>query len=183
MKKFNLEKTMFKFVIIGALNWGLIGLFNFNLVKYINDKMFDNDTFSKIIYVLVGVSAISLFRRDVFLPFLGKAVYPCGALEDNHPKEFDSKVEIKVKPNSNVIYWASEKNAKITSNPWDAYGEYNNSGVARSDSTGKAVLKFTYPGQYRVPYKGLLPPHVHYRVCLGNGMMSRIETINLRKKK
>ena len=32
---------------------------------------------------------------------------------------------------------------------------------------------------YTVPYKGLLKPHVHYRVCGGNGMLSRVETVNL----
>jgi hypothetical protein len=121
-----------------------------------------------------------MFRRDVFLPFLGKAVYPCGSLDNSYPDKHDSKIEIQVQPNSNVIYWASEKNPKITNNPWDAYGKYDNTGVVRSDSTGKAILKFSYPGQYVVPYKGLLPPHVHYRVCKGNGMMSRIETVNLK---
>ena len=27
-------------VLIGALNWQLIDLFNFNLIKYVNDKIF-----------------------------------------------------------------------------------------------------------------------------------------------
>ena len=30
-----LQKTALVFTIIGAINWGLIGLFNFNLVKIV----------------------------------------------------------------------------------------------------------------------------------------------------
>jgi uncharacterized membrane protein YuzA (DUF378 family) len=39
-------------VIIGGLNWLLIGLFNFNVVMYLGD------TLARIVYVLVGLSAL-----------------------------------------------------------------------------------------------------------------------------
>lgn len=42
-------------VIIGAINWGLIGLFNFNLVDAIFGTM---SALSRIIYTLVGVSGL-----------------------------------------------------------------------------------------------------------------------------
>lgn len=42
-------------VIIGALNWGLIGLFNFNLVDTLFGTM---SALSKIVYTLVGISGI-----------------------------------------------------------------------------------------------------------------------------
>ena len=42
-------------VFIGALNWGLVGLFRFDLVAY----LFGNMTFiTRIIYILVGLSSI-----------------------------------------------------------------------------------------------------------------------------
>ena len=41
-------------VIIGGLNWGLVGLFNFDLV----DAIFGSGIISDIVYVLVAVSAI-----------------------------------------------------------------------------------------------------------------------------
>ena len=42
-------------VIVGAVVWGLIGLFNFNLVE----TLFGNMTIiSKIIYILVGISGL-----------------------------------------------------------------------------------------------------------------------------
>ena len=41
---------------IGGLNWGLVGLFNFNLVSALFGDM---SILSRIVYVLVGISAIS----------------------------------------------------------------------------------------------------------------------------
>ena len=42
-------------IIIGAINWGLIGLFNFNLVDTIFGTM---SLLSRIIYTLVGISGL-----------------------------------------------------------------------------------------------------------------------------
>lgn len=41
---------------IGGLNWGLVGLFNFNLVSALFGDM---SILSRIVYTLVGISAIS----------------------------------------------------------------------------------------------------------------------------
>jgi len=42
-------------VIIGAINWGLIGIFNFNLVDTLFGEM---STISRIVYILVGISGL-----------------------------------------------------------------------------------------------------------------------------
>lgn len=42
--------------IIGGLNWGLVGLFRFDLVAYLFGGQ--TATTSRIIYVLVGIAAI-----------------------------------------------------------------------------------------------------------------------------
>lgn len=182
-KNFIIKKIMMKLVIIGAINWGLIGLLDFNLVEYLNKNFLgDNNTVVKVIYLLVGLSALGVFNRDLFLPFLGRAVYPCTSLKEKIPNHSDSRITVRVKPNSNVVYWAAEKNNNNIDNPWDAYEKYDNSGVVKSDANGDAVLKFKFPAQYAVPRKGLLPPHIHYRVCDGSGMMTKIETVNLRKE-
>lgn len=41
--------------IIGSLNWGLIGLFNFNLVTFLFQV---NSGITRFIYILIGLSAI-----------------------------------------------------------------------------------------------------------------------------
>ena len=42
-------------VIIGAINWGLIGFFNFNVVSLIVGDM---SVLSRIIYALIGLSGL-----------------------------------------------------------------------------------------------------------------------------
>lgn len=50
-----LKYTAYILVLVGALNWGLIGFFNFNLVAAIFGEM---TTATRIIYDIVGISAI-----------------------------------------------------------------------------------------------------------------------------
>ena len=45
----------FWLVFIGALNWGLVGLFNFDLVAFL---LGDMTIWSKIVYILVGFAAL-----------------------------------------------------------------------------------------------------------------------------
>lgn len=50
-----LQKICLVFTIIGALVWGIIGIFNFNLVEFI----FGQDTIlARIVYSLVGICGI-----------------------------------------------------------------------------------------------------------------------------
>ncbi len=42
-------------VIIGGLNWGLVGLFDFNLVAFLFGAM---GVITRIIYILVGIAAV-----------------------------------------------------------------------------------------------------------------------------
>lgn len=42
-------------IIIGAINWGLVGIFNFNFVDAIFGAM---SIISRIIYILVGISGL-----------------------------------------------------------------------------------------------------------------------------
>jgi uncharacterized membrane protein YuzA (DUF378 family) len=52
-------------LIVGGLNWGLVGLFNFDLVATLFGEM---SALSRIVYVLVGLSAlwqlVPLFRGE-----------------------------------------------------------------------------------------------------------------------
>ena len=51
------DYTALTIVIIGAINWGLIGFFQFNLVSFI----FGNGTWlTRVIYALVGLSGLYL---------------------------------------------------------------------------------------------------------------------------
>lgn len=50
-----LQKVCLVFTIIGAIVWGILGIFNFNLVTFIFG---DGSILSRIIYILVGIAGI-----------------------------------------------------------------------------------------------------------------------------
>ena len=55
MKTNAFDKIVYLLLVIGGLNWGLVGAFKYNLV----DKIFGADSaLSRIIYVLVGIAAL-----------------------------------------------------------------------------------------------------------------------------
>ena len=61
-----LKWIAFILLVIGGLNWGLVGIFSFDLVA----KIFGSMTIiSRVVYALVGVSAIFLLFCP---PFAGK---------------------------------------------------------------------------------------------------------------
>lgn len=52
-----LDYTLLTFVIIGAVNWGLIGFFQLDLVAFLFGNM---SWLSRIIYAIVGISGLYL---------------------------------------------------------------------------------------------------------------------------
>ena len=50
-----IDKIALILIIIGAINWGLIGLFRFNLVELIFGDM---TILARIIYALVGIAGL-----------------------------------------------------------------------------------------------------------------------------
>lgn len=60
-----LYKSALILSIIGCLNWGLVGLLNFNLVEYLFG---DGALLTRIVYILVMVSGlitIGIFTKDL----------------------------------------------------------------------------------------------------------------------
>ncbi len=178
--KINLHILLIVLVIIGSLNWGLVGIFDFDLVKSFG-LLFGpkaGNIISRFIYIFVALAGmILLFQRDVYLPFLGHTVMPQPINEFKPSGELITKTVKNLPPNTKVIYWASQSSDKTVDNPYDAYGNYDNQGVVVSDSKGNAILQVRKPTAYNVPYKGKLEPHIHYRYWTSSGMASRLYTI------
>ena len=57
MNSKGLDYTLLTLVIIGAVNWGLIGFFRFDLVAFLFGDM---SWLSRIVYALVGISGLYL---------------------------------------------------------------------------------------------------------------------------
>ena len=49
------KKILYTLILIGALNWGLVGAFRFDLVAYL---LGDMTIAARIVYILVGLAAI-----------------------------------------------------------------------------------------------------------------------------
>ena len=50
-----LDRIALILIIVGGLNWGLIGIFDFNLVEFITG---DSKVLQSVIYTLVGLCAV-----------------------------------------------------------------------------------------------------------------------------
>jgi uncharacterized membrane protein YuzA (DUF378 family) len=58
----SLDLVTLVLVIVGALNWGLVGLFEFDLVATIVGEEFGEvNVLSRIVYILVAVSGVYQF--------------------------------------------------------------------------------------------------------------------------
>lgn len=57
MSSRGLDYTLLTFVLIGAINWGLIGFFRFDLVAFLFGSM---SWLSRIVYGIVGISGLYL---------------------------------------------------------------------------------------------------------------------------
>ena len=170
--------VIFVLVLIGGINWLLIGFMGSDPVRN-----FLSRRWSSYLHIVIGVAALLLvFRRDVYLPFLGETLVPAGAIMLKTPQGANESVTIKTRPGAKVIYWAAEPNPngsdKVIAAWNDAYKNFENSGVVQAGEDGVAILRIRGPPQpYTVPMKGTLKPHVHFRVENPYGMFGRVQNV------
>jgi len=172
-------------LVIGGLNIGSVLLFTTDFITSVFGK---KTLLTNVLFTLIALSAICVgFSRDSYLPFLGSSVMPCSLLNPQEPKGSNYEVQVSLRPGSKVLYWAAEPNDVSGNelNNWDmAYKDYSNSGVAISDDSGKATLRIRgAPQSYKIPFKGKLKPHLHFRICKSNGFMGPVQTYFLNNGK
>jgi hypothetical protein len=71
MKLRGLDFVALVLIVIGGLNWGLVGLFNWNLV----DAIFGFGVLARIVYILVGASAVYAAVRSPHLAHLDEPAH------------------------------------------------------------------------------------------------------------
>ena len=61
----SISKITWILVIVGALNWGLLGIFDFNLVAAIfgSEGLISAEIVERIIYTLVGISGLYMLYK------------------------------------------------------------------------------------------------------------------------
>ena len=137
--------------------------------------------YDKVTNIIMLIALLSVAGRDFYLPFLGDAVIPSGALNLGQvPLNANVSTVVKVPPNSKVIYWAAEPSESTKKEmPWKAYREYSNAGVVAADEKGNATVSIRSPQEYKTPWGKQLKPHVHYRYSKTHGMYSKVYTVYL----
>lgn len=164
-------------VLIGGLNWLVVGTTGFDPVKALLGRRG-----ASVVYIIVGLSTLLLaLRRDVYLPFLGQTLFPAEALTLKTPQGANESVTIRTKPGARVVYWAAEPEVHTNGssiNTWDkAYKNNENSGVVKADDQGNAVLRIRGPPQpYKVGFFMTLKPHVHFRVEGANAFFGPVQS-------
>jgi len=68
MKLRGFDLSAIVLVVIGGLNWGLVGLFNFDLVQAILGSV---PVLARLVYILVGLAAVYTAIRSPHLAHLG----------------------------------------------------------------------------------------------------------------
>ena len=89
-------------------------------------------------------------------------------LKESFPSKSNQEMTLnlgKSKANRFIIYYGSTKkdldNYNQVLNSKNAYGDFKNHGIAKTDTTGKALLKFRCPQVYKEDGNTVLP-HIHY---------------------
>jgi len=172
-------------VIIGALNWGLIAINSqYDIFELVSSYSHNQDLTKKIIFAVISLSAVYiLLQRKTYLPFLDISIAPISRfLKESKQKDFELELVIDAKGGEKVLYWAADKKSNEdtpdTTTPYEAYNNYDNSGISIVDKEGKAKLYVKCPKKYFVMYNKILPQHLHYRI-ITKGKLGSVKTINL----
>jgi uncharacterized membrane protein YuzA (DUF378 family) len=170
-------------LVFSGLNWGLVSIFKTDILMSLFGKL---SLFPRIFYIIVAISAIYVgLSRDSYLPFLGETVVPSSLLVEKVPENADLKVRILAAKGKKILYWAakSENNTKIALKDWrEAYGNFENAGVAIAGDDGSALLQVQRPQSYWVPPGRRLEPHVHYRICSDDGTMGPVRSLFIEER-
>jgi hypothetical protein len=123
--------------------------------------------------------------KETFLIFLGESAYPISLIPNAiYPPNtnFSIELDLNVPNGTKIIYWASDNKKDknfIFNNPNDAYGNYENSGVAIVNNK-KVVINIKCPNKYKIPSGTILDQHIHYRIAYPNNpILSDVKTLKI----
>lgn len=169
------------FIIIGSINYLSSVLLNTSFNNYLPK------TIVPILIIIIGLSGLYVgFNRDYYLPFLGHTVIPVGP---SKPTENLKQMKLSgLPPNTIVMAWGSQSTEKVFEDPFEAYGDYANTEIKKTNDKGEVIIELPCPSEYYVNKFGVmkrkLDRHIHYRYQLPEykGMFSRVYTKYLDEK-
>jgi uncharacterized membrane protein YuzA (DUF378 family) len=175
------------FLILAGLYLGMSAVLNKNYVAEMLYKISPTkySRILKVLYIIFGLSALYLLFANplyTFLPFLDKTVIPPSLLLISEQANTDTEVQVYSPGAIKVVYWAAQedKNESIA-DPFTAYGDYKNVGIA-AVKDDYATLKLKFPTKYKVgKFNRELTHHLHFRFVYSNGVLSEVKTLKLDK--
>ena len=171
MFEYELHMYLLTIVVFMSIEMMFFSLTDISIIdiitQLINNVLNTNFYFKDYVYLVAGIAGLLIaFKRDNWLPFLGRSVFPHSILQQQTPKQATQEITVNVKvPNAKVIYWASKDTQNETTPVFEAYDDFSNAGVALSDAQGNAVLKVQKSTGYIVPSGKYIKRHVHYRLA------------------
>jgi hypothetical protein len=134
---------------------------------------------------IIATAIVLMMKKETFLPFLGLAHVPNTLIaEERIPNGANISYSIDMndyEDGTKIIYWAANKTDKIIEDPYEAYKNYNNVGVAKVKN-GKAEVRIFCPDKYKVKklFNQLLERHFHYRIVFKDtGFLSPVMTVKV----
>jgi len=180
-----MNKIFFNEIYIHMVAISLLLLYSIISSVYIllNDNY---NIFLRIFVIFIIATAIVLImKKETFLPFLGLAHVPNTLIaEERIPNGANISYSIDMndyEDGTKIIYWAANKTDKIIEDPYEAYKNYNNVGVAKVKN-GKAEIRIFCPDKYKVKklFNQLLERHFHYRIVFKDtGFLSPVMTVKV----
>lgn len=164
-----LRYIMIFFVLLGSITWGLIGMFNYNLI---HNLLMGNTMAKKIGYSLIGISGLYLaISPSTYRPDKEECTFPAHILMHCEDATQGKKMIITTKyPNSSIVYWAKN----------ELNDELFNSGTAKTNNMGLATIVLAEPDEkVAIPGFSAIPKEICYRAIIGTGMLSRVESTKI----
>ena len=175
-----IDKTLYSLIIFSAILYSVRGIVGMDLLEVLQSYIGFHIRFVMSIFFVIAILN-NVSRRDYYLPFMGKMIFPCDSLVERFPENATLDVDVKdLPPNRNVIFWATEEKEKRKArnivHPIEAYAKYTNSGITTTNKFGETTFKVRPPIDYFI--NGVfIKKHIHYRVCLGNGVLGRLNKL------
>lgn len=163
-----LHLFMIILVLLGAITWGAIGAFNYNII---HSLLMGNTMAKKIVYTLIGISGLYIAMcKNTYWPYLGESTFPAHLLAHCEEASQGKKMQITTSyPNTAIVYWV--KNEKD--------GSLYNSGTAQTNNMAIATIILAEPDKKKVPGYWMIPKEIYYRAVTGPGSLSQVEKTSM----